>query len=274
MTSTESKNPATGRTADEKLVVTQDGPVLMIAINRPEKANAIDADMIDGLARAYTRLADDPSLRVAVLHSHGAHFTGGLDLPSLAPRLAAGGDGLIPEEGRDPWALYGPATTKPVVVAVHGRCFTAGLELVLNADVCVAAQDTVFGQQEVTRGIVALGGATVRFPARAGWGNAMRYLLTGDVFDAAEALRMGIVQEVVPAGEQLARALDIAKRIARQAPLGVRATLADARAALGATARESGERLRLSGPDLLSTQDAREGITALIERRQPVFTGK
>lgn len=257
-----------------KVVVEQDGPVMTIAINRPEKANAIDADVIAGLSRAYARLSDDPSLRVAVLHSMGDDFTGGLDLPSLAPRLATGGDGILPEDGRDPWGMYGEPATKPVVAAVHGRCFTAGLELVLSADICIAADDTVFGQQEVTRGIVALGGATVRFPRRAGWGNAMRYLLTGDLFGAAEALRFGIVQEVVPRGEQFDCAMAIARRIAEQAPLAVQATLADARPSLARPVADSAASLRGEvGPRLFASADAREGINAMIERRSPVYTG-
>ncbi|MET8412942.1 crotonase/enoyl-CoA hydratase family protein [Streptomyces sp. NPDC005195] len=263
-----------GDSSSAKVMVEQDGPVLLIALNRPQKANAVDSDMIAGLSHALTRLSDDPALRVAVLHGNGPHFTGGLDLASLAPRLAAGDDTLIPPGGRDPWGLYGQPSTKPVVTAVHGRCFTAGLELVLNSEVCVAADDTVFGQQEVTRGIVALGGATIRLPHRVGWGNAMRYLLTGDQFDAHEAWRMGIVQEVVPAGSELKRALELAHRIAAQAPLAVQATLADARAVLAAHLEGSATSIRDDvGPRLLATTDAREGITSLLERRPPVFNG-
>ncbi|MFF8786283.1 crotonase/enoyl-CoA hydratase family protein [Streptomyces sp. NPDC015125] len=273
MSSTRNPTP-TAAAPTEKVLVGQEGAVLTITLNRPEKANAIDADMIEGLSHAYARLSDDPTLRVAVVRSNGPHFTGGLDLASLAPRLATGGEGLIPDTGRDPWGMYGEPATKPVVVAVHGRCFTAGLELVLNADLCVAAADTLFGQQEVTRGIVALGGATVRLPRRAGWGNAMRYLLTGDRFDAQEAWRMGVVQEVVDPGEQFDRATALAHRIAQQAPLAVQATLADARAALRGPIAASAASLRGEvGPRLFATADATEGISALIERRTPVYTG-
>ncbi|WP_432035076.1 crotonase/enoyl-CoA hydratase family protein [Streptomyces cucumeris] len=257
-----------------KVAVEQDGPVLRVALNRPDKANALDADMIGQLSRALARLSDDPELRVAVIHGNGKHFTGGLDLASLAPRLATGDDTILPEDGRDPWGLYRAPAGKPVVTAVHGRCFTAGLELVLNSEVCVAAEDTVFGQQEVTRGIVALGGATIRLPERVGWGNAMRYLLTGDSFDAREAWRIGLVQEVVPAGEQLDRAMELAHRIAAQAPLAVQATLADARTVLAAHIERSGASLRDDvGPRLFATADAAEGVSSLIERRPPVFRG-
>ncbi|MEU8824644.1 crotonase/enoyl-CoA hydratase family protein [Streptomyces sp. NPDC048636] len=270
--------PTTHRAAtcdpEPKVLVDREDAVLTIAINRPAKANAIDAEMIASLSHAYTRLSGDPTLRVAVVRGNGRHFTAGLDLASLAPRLAAGGEGLIPDGGRDPWGMYGEPASKPVITAVHGRCFTAGLELVLNADLCVAAEDTVFGQQEVSRGIVALGGATVRLPQRAGWGDAMRYLLTGDTFDAREARRMGIVQDVVPPGEQLGRAMALAHRIAAQAPLAVQATLADARRALSGPVAESAASLRDDvGPRLFATADATEGITAMLERRSPVYTG-
>jgi len=256
-----------------KVLIENRGPVLMIGINRPEKANAIDADMIAGLSNAYTTLSDDPGLRVGVLYAVGANFTGGLDLASVGPRLAANDDGLLPENGRDPWGMYREPATKPIVCAVQGRCFTAGLELVLNSDVCVAAEDAIFGQQEVSRGIVALGGATVRLPQRFGWGNAMRYLLTGDQFGAWEALRLGLIQEVVPAGNQLTRALEIAGRIADQAPLAVQATLAEARVATDTLAGEAAARLRKLAPTLMTTADAREGVAAMVERRTPVFAG-
>jgi enoyl-CoA hydratase/carnithine racemase len=256
-----------------KVIIENRGPVLTIGINRPEKANAIDADILAELSNAYATLSDEAALRVGVLYGVGAHFTGGLDLASVGPRLAAGDDSLLPENGRDPWGMYRAHTTKPIVCAVHGRCFTAGLELVLNSDVCVAAEDTAFGQQEVSRGIVALGGATVRLPQRAGWGNAMRYLLTGDQFGASEALRLGLIQEVVSTGSQLKRALEIAGRIADQAPLAVQATLAEAKAAIDAPACDAAARLRKVAPALMTTADAREGVAAMVERRTPVFAG-
>lgn len=114
-------------------------------------------------------------------------------------------------------------------MAVQGLCFTLGIELILAADIAVAAEGTRFAQIEIKRGIFPFGGATLRFHQRAGWGNAMRWLLTGDEFDAREAWRMGLVQEVVEPGRQHERALAIAETVARQAPLGVQATLASAR---------------------------------------------
>lgn len=105
------------------------------------------------------------------------------------------------------------------MVAAHGRCYTAGLELALAADVCVAAEGTRFGQMEVRRGIFPFGGATMRLPKLIGWNNAMRYMLAGDTFDAAEGQRMGLVQVVSPPGAHLDAAMQMAQRIAACAPL-------------------------------------------------------
>jgi enoyl-CoA hydratase/carnithine racemase len=118
---------------------------------------------------------------------------------------------------------------KPVVMAVNGIAFTLSIELALAADIVIAADDVRFRQLEIGRGIMPFGGATFRAPAQLGWGNAMRFLLTAEEFGAAEALRIGLVQEVVPAGAHVQRAVDLAHLIAQQAPLGVQATLASAR---------------------------------------------
>jgi enoyl-CoA hydratase len=254
--------------------IEDEGPVLHIVLDRPAKANAFDGEMIAELAGAYTELDRDPARRVGLVTAEGRTFTGGLDLPAVAPLLADGrGDDLLPAGLCDPWGMYGPLVSKPVVVGVHGRCFTAGLELVLAADCCIAADDAVFGQQEVTRGIVAFGGATQRLPERAGWGGALRYLLTGDTFDAAEALRLGIVQQVVPAPDLVATARGLAERIAAQAPLAVQATLRNARLARSAPTEEVAAALRSEIRALATSADAAEAVTAMVERRDPVFRG-
>jgi enoyl-CoA hydratase/carnithine racemase len=166
------------------------GHVLLIGLDRVAKRNAFDLPLWDALARAYGELDRDPALRVGVLHALGDHFTGGLDLPSWAP-VFAGGTFAIPDGGLDPLGLAGPRLRKPVVCAVQGICYTIGIELLLATDVRIAARSTRFGQIEIKRGIYPVGGATLRFPREVGWANAMRWLLTGDEFDAGEALRIG-----------------------------------------------------------------------------------
>ena len=133
----------------------------------------------------------------------------------------------------DPFGIWRDPVPKPVVMAVNGIAFTLSIELALAADIVIAADDVRFRQLEIGRGIMPFGGATFRAPAQLGWGNAMRFLLTAEEYGAAEALRIGLVQEVVPAGAHVQRAADLAHLIAQQAPLGVQATLASARAGLG-----------------------------------------
>jgi enoyl-CoA hydratase/carnithine racemase len=251
--------------------------VRLIGLNRPEKRNAADLRMLAELSLAYGDFDRDPGSRVAVVHGVGEHFTGGLDLADIGPRLGgngAGGLDLVPEGGINPWQVEGRALRKPVVIALQGTCLTLGVELALASDIVVAAAGTRFGQVEVSRGILPFGGATLRFPRAVGWGNAMRWMLTGELFDAAEALRMGLVQEVVPDGEQLDRAVELAGRIASQAPLAVQATLANARLAVregdaAAEARLGGELARLA-----SSEDARAGMEAFLTRRPARFEGR
>jgi enoyl-CoA hydratase len=248
------------------------GHVLLMGLDRVAKRNAFDLPMWDGLCRAYSELERDAELRVGVLHALGDHFTGGLDLPQWGPVFASG-KFAIPDGAIDPLGLAS-RTTKPIVGAVQGICLTIGIELLLAADVRIAARGTRFAQIEIKRGIYPAGGATLRFPREVGWGNAMRWLLTGDEFDAAEAHRIGLVQEVTEHGEQLARAVAIAEVIAEQAPLGVYATLASSRHALPESERTAAARLYADLAPLLRTEDVQEGMRAFLERRPGTFRGR
>jgi enoyl-CoA hydratase len=256
-----------------KVALEKRGHVLLIGIDRVAKRNAFDMALWNGLCAAYGELARDENLRVGVLHALGDHFTGGLDLPQWSVVFSSG-QWPIPDGGIDPLGFLGPRIGKPIVAAVQGTCLTIGIELLLATDVRVAAASTRFAQIEIKRGIYPVGGATLRFPRECGWANAMRWLLTGDEFDATEALRIGLVQEVVPHGEQLARALALANVIAAQAPLGVYATLASSRGALPEAEHVAAARLL---PDLLpimGSADVKEGLRAFTERRPGKFTGK
>src|SRR5262245_20332993 len=248
--------------------------LLLIGLDRVDKRNSFTTDMIAELAAAYGELEREPGAWVGVLFAPGDHFTAGLDLAQVAPTL--NGHGLTFAEGSlDPWGTTGPVRTKPLVAAAQGWCLTLGIELLLAADVRVAAEGTRFAQIEIQRGIYPFGGATVRLPQAAGWGNAMRWLLTGEEFDAAEAYRIGLVQEVVEPGQQVDRAIELATTIAtKAAPLGVRTTLASAH-----RARLDGEaaafaRLDADVADLFDTEDGREGVRSFIERREARFAGR
>ena len=256
------------------VTVKRDEHVLLMGLNRPDKRNAFTRAMLGELSRAYALLESDDDLRAGVLFAHGDHFTGGLDLVDVGPALASG-ETPYPDDGRDPWRLDG-AWTKPIVAAAQGWVMTLGIELLLAADIGVAAADARFAQIEVRRGIYPFGGATVRFPEVAGWGNAMRWMLTGDEFDAQQALRMGVIQEVAPdRAAALERAKTIARTIAQDAaPLGVRTILASAHRAREEGTRAAFQRLAPDVVTLFNTADGAEGMQSFLERRQAVFTGR
>lgn len=262
-----------GCMTDARITLDREGHVLLIGFNRPEKRNATDFQMLQELSLAYGELERDPELRVGFVYAHGDHFTGGLDLADVAPRIGAGGLDIVPEGGINPWQVSGTQLSKPVVIAVQGICLTLGIELILASDIAVAAESASFAQIEVARGILPFGGATLRFPRAVGWGNAMRWILTGDTFDALEAHRIGLVQEVVPDGEQYARGLELAQRIAAQAPLAVQAALANAHLTVREGDAAAEAQLQPELVKLAMSKDARIGMEAFMTRQPATFVG-
>ncbi len=255
------------------MTIDREGAVLRIGVNRPEKRNAWNIEIIQAVAQAYTDLANDPTLRVGLVFGHGPDFTAGLDLMNVAPALAQGdATSILPADLCDPWDFVGEPCPKPIVVAVQGRCFTLGIELALASQAVIASANTTFAQLEVARGIVPLGGATFRLGARLG-ARGTRWLLGAETFDAEQALAAGLVSEVVPAGEQLERALGVAQAIAANAPLAVQSALAGQRAAERPARDAAAARLRADGALLFNSKDAMEGIAAMVERRDPVYQG-
>jgi enoyl-CoA hydratase len=258
----------------ETVTLRREGHVLVVGLDRPEKRNSFDRRLLGDLAAAYGVIEDDPDVRCGLVHGEGDHLTTGLDLADVAGSMQSG-EGLVPEHGRDPWRLDGPWTT-PVVAVAHGWCMTAGIELLLAADIRVAAEGTRFTQLEVRRGIYPIGGATLRFPRDCGWGNAMRWMLTGDEFDAAEALRMGLVQEVLPdPASAFDRGLALARSVAESAaPLAVEATLVSAQQVLAEGDAAAVAELLPRLQALFGTADVAEGIASFVERRAARFTGR
>ncbi|HWH31375.1 MAG TPA: crotonase/enoyl-CoA hydratase family protein [Egibacteraceae bacterium] len=260
--------------AGERITVERDGHVLLIGVNRPEKRNAFDLQTIAELSQAYEVLGDDPDCWVGVLFAHGDHFSAGLDLAEVSQDVARVGPRAIAGRGKyDPFGVWRDPVPKPVVMAVNGIAFTLSIELALAADIVVCADDVRFNQLEIGRGILPFGGATIRATRQLGWGNAMRFLLTAEEFGAQEAYRIGLVQEVVPAGRHVERAVEIARRIAAQAPLGVQETLASARIAARVTEEER-RHLEEVLPVVMASQDAAEGLRSFVERREARFTGR
>jgi len=258
----------------QKILVERRGPLLLMGLNRPDKLNAFDPEMIGQLARAYAQLDRERELRVGVLWAEGRYFTSGLDLATIVAHMPKElFKPIIPRGTIDPWGVKTRPCRKPVVTAVEGPCYTLGIELALNGQVTVASDNARFTQSEVARGIFPFGGGTARWPVTTGTNNAYLHLLTADEFDAAEAYRIGLVQKVVKPGEALPAAIAIAEQIARQAPLGVQATLESVRLMQSRGARAALSKLRLKFLRLLLSRDARRGVEAFKARRAAEFQG-
>jgi enoyl-CoA hydratase/carnithine racemase len=259
--------------AEPLVLVSTTGHIRHLQLNRAEKMNAANRQLLSELSLAYAEADRDDNVRVVVVSAVGDHFTAGLDLGDVLGTANQSGLELTPQGGIDPWGITTAPISKPVIVAVQGTCLTLGVELILASEMAVADDTTVFGQLEVTRGIMPFGGATTRFPQRVGWAHASRYLLTGETFTAAEAHRIGLTNEVVPLGTQVERALDLAGLIAEQAPLAVQATLRNSRIARAAVEREALSQLPKELEALIGSQDFQADVAAFNTRSKPEFLG-
>jgi len=259
--------------SDDHIQYEKRGAIGFVKFNRPEKRNAFTINMFRRIAEVFTEADDDTGVRCLIVHAEGTDTTTGLDLMDVGPSFRAG---EVPISGElvDPWHVVGRLRKKPMITAAHGRCYTLGTEIALCSDICVAAKDTKFGLKEVRVGIIPAGGGTFRFVQTAGYSNAMRYVLTGEEFDADEAYRMGVVQEVVEPGQQLDRAQELAEVIAAQAPLAVQAALAHAQSALLDGWRKAIGDIVPQVAGLINSEDAMEAAMALMQRRPPDFKGR
>ncbi|PJZ68092.1 enoyl-CoA hydratase [Leptospira perolatii] len=250
--------------------------IYLIGFNRPDARNAMNTQMLIQLSEAYTEFENDDNLRCAVVYANGMHFTLGLELDDVANTLRKNKHHLYKKDHVDPWGTGGTdrIRTKPVVCAVHGFCFTLGIELLLASDIRIAAEKTRFAQVEVQRGIMPFGGATFRFVQSAGWGNAMKYILTGDDFSTDEAFRMGLVQEVVPKNQLLDRAIELATKVSEQAPLAIKAALASSRKYVQEGEIAAARDLLPVTLKLMETEDAAEGVKSFLEKRKAKYIGK
>jgi crotonobetainyl-CoA hydratase len=252
-----------------------DGQTLVITLDRP-KANAVDVATSRALYAAFDRLRSDPALRVGILTGAGERFfCAGWDL-----KAAAAGESAEADHGPGGFAGLTEFLDigKPVIAAVNGLAFGGGFELVLAADLVVAAEHAEFALTEVTLGIVADAGGLLRLPARLPRPIAVEYLLTGRRVTAAEAARWGLVNRVVPVAEVMPAARELAGAICAAAPLAVAATLEILRETEGAGVRDGYQILRGDGlaayRAMLDSQDAREGARAFAERRRPQWQGR
>jgi enoyl-CoA hydratase len=242
----------------------------VITINRPERRNALNAETIAGIGSALTAAENDDDVRVVVLTGAGDQaFCAGMDLRNFAAGTAAvpgpSGPGLEVFTTR--------CFPKPVIAAVNGAAVGGGFELVLASDLAVAAEHATFGVPEVKRGLVGAGCST-RLASRVPPAVALEMGLTGDPITASRAQALGLVNEVVPAGQALARALELGDRIARNAPLALRVTKALIFAEMGAHDADEWAAIRARARPVFASDDAREGAAAFAEKREPVWTGR
>jgi enoyl-CoA hydratase len=255
------------------------GRVATITIDRPEAMNALDPPMLFGLAEAWdTAEADDDVWVVLVTGAGDRAFCVGADLKVTIPAVTRdargqpGGDGRFPNMERT--LLRDRLYPKPIVAAVNGHCIAGGLDLLLAADLRYAADTATFAMQEVRWGLFPVGGATVRLPRQVPYCRAMELLLVGEPVDAADALAMGLVNEVLPPERVRPRADEVAERLCRNGPVAVRKVKeAVVRGLAGSVADAYREALRL-GAQVFATDDALEGPAAFLEKREPRFQGR
>jgi len=257
-----------------KITVGRRGQIVLIGMNRPQIFNRYDPEAFYGLAKAYFDYNNDPTLRAAVLFGHGENFSRGIDVDAFAALARTGKSFTLGDGQLDPFGKT-DRLSKPLVVVVHGDTWNMGHELHLAADIRVASADVRYGQDENTHGRFPGGGATIRFPSEAGWANAMRYILTGEHWDAQAAYRMGIVQEIAPNKvAALEVGIEIANKIAACGPLGIKTTLESGRLAVDDSQGAAFVKLDEQYLALYQTDDFIEGRKAEAEKRRPIFHGR
>ncbi|GAA4341050.1 crotonase/enoyl-CoA hydratase family protein [Pigmentiphaga soli] len=246
--------------------------IALIVLNRPERMNAFDRAHYLALSEAFARVRDDPGIRVAVVTGQGERaFSTGADLKDLPfslelSELMLTQNGLLPNRGMEVW--------KPIVSAVNGYCLAGGMCLMLGTDIRIAAEHAVFGLSEVKRGLIAANGGVNRVVRQLPYPIAMELLLTGDTLDAAGAERWGLVNRVVPMAQLMDEAMRVARRIAANAPLAVQAAKEVAQRGQDLDMRTGLRLEQVMLRMLQGSEDAREGVAAFAEKRQPVFQAR
>lgn len=245
------------------------GAIALLTLDRPDKANAMTQTMATALHEACARADGDPDVRVVVLRGAGRHFSAGSDIGGLK-------DFPTPWEYRNrvDYCDAVLALRKPSIAMVSGAAYGGGIEMALSCDIRVASTTARFAAPEVKLGWLGGGGASQLLPRLVGYGNAATILLTGDPVDAEEALRIGLVQQVVEPDELESAAIQLAGRIAANAPIATQAAKAAMRRALSVSVEAGMDYENELITVCLGTEDSREGIEAFFAKRPPAFKGR
>jgi enoyl-CoA hydratase len=256
----------------ETILLERRGEIAVITLNRPEKMNALNAELRDELARALDGLAFDDRVKVAVLHGAGEKaFVAGADVTEFASRT--------PSEQREVYRhrrVYDAvaAFPKPLIVAIHGHCLGGGCELALACDLRVADRTARFAQAEIRLGLIPGAGGTQRLARLVGPGQAMWMALSGDAIDAGEAWRIGLVEFLVDEGKHLDKALQLAERMCRWSPVALRLAKQSVRAAQETPLQAGLELEKELFLAAFGSEDGQEGVRAFVEKREPRYRGR
>jgi enoyl-CoA hydratase/carnithine racemase len=249
--------------------------VATITLNRPERRNALNYRAYDELEQSFRAAAADPEVRCVIVTGADPAFCSGDDVGEIMAGPKPVSRAPMPVVyTATPAAIAALECDKPVIAAVNGAAVGWGMELALFADIRIASEKAKFGELFVKRGLTCDVGGFYRLPAVVGPAKAAELLFTGDIIDAAEALRIGLVTEVAPHGELMARAGALASRIAANPPLAVRHLKAGLSRFAYGDPREIGAWAIENIYRLMKTSDHKEGVASFLEKREPVFTGR
>lgn len=243
----------------------------LVTINRPNAMNAVNSDVAQGIAELVDKTEADEDIWVVILTGAGDRaFCAGADLKEIS---RGNGQSLsVPEKGFG--GLVYAKRTKPWIAAVNGFALAGGTELALACDMIVASEKSKFGLPEVTRGIVAAAGGVFRLPRVLPKAIALEYIATGKHIPVQQAYQFGMINQLVPAGEHLTAAIELATTIAENAPIAVRESLNVARQALNLEDAELIQMMHKAAAKVFQTEDAKEGPLAFVEKRKPQWKGK
>jgi enoyl-CoA hydratase len=261
----------TASTEAPHCLVERTGHVLIVTLNRPRARNALSGPMMAIMRAAWDEVDGDPSIRVCVLTGAGGAFCAGADLKAMAENHPA--DASFDPSVIEP-LLKGRRLTKPLIAAVEGPAIAGGTEILQATDIRVAGESARFGVSEARWGLFPLGGSAVRLPRQVPYTVAAELLLTGRHITAAEALSIGLIGHVVPDGQALPKALELAERIAANGPLAVQAILRTMRETEGMPENKAFTVDARLGMEVFASDDAREGPRAFAEKRPARFLGR